>query len=470
MPEKPPKSFFDRMYKKVKEGNPDYSDEQTRKTVGDIWYHQMSKSDKEKETRKSEGSAIPVLLDNKDSLAGQVLAIACAEDIDTTKKIADSSWEIDGKLTYAFLTDRDTLVDDLRKEGYLPDLRNYVEKVGQGQMDESGNFGPMEELKELSKNERWLAEALLDDIENFKYESLEEVKALVQQRANQMMGAYDPEEIDHIATVLWERIIEPEGLDRQTFGLEELPKHGEARDLDTHTEIREKTAQAVTTAPASPSNPDIPLPGTLALTDREKQLAEILSTSVIPQNVTSYEDVYSATQSIAEMMATQFGGYSPEEITHVAESQWNLMQQSGQIAPVEDEDIDALLSDLQGAKKIAAFPNMFSSDAKNYIRLQTTFLAANKGVPATPEQTRAFIEAATKEITEQIIKSVPAEVKKVVEENEDKIFDDLLAGIDQDALRTTAPSPAPMPSEPIEPPEPLAPMPASLKKAFAKAA
>lgn len=56
MPTTPPKEFWDRMYKEVKQGNPEYSDEQVRKTVGDIWYHKMSPSKKQTETKKSEGS------------------------------------------------------------------------------------------------------------------------------------------------------------------------------------------------------------------------------------------------------------------------------------------------------------------------------------------------------------------------------------------------------------------------------
>lgn len=55
-PERPPKEWWDRMEKKVREGNPDYSDEQVRKTVGSIWYHEMSTGKKREETKKSEGA------------------------------------------------------------------------------------------------------------------------------------------------------------------------------------------------------------------------------------------------------------------------------------------------------------------------------------------------------------------------------------------------------------------------------
>lgn len=52
MPKQPPKAWWDKMYKKVKDGNPSYSDERLRKTVGDIWYNKMSPSKKKKEVKK----------------------------------------------------------------------------------------------------------------------------------------------------------------------------------------------------------------------------------------------------------------------------------------------------------------------------------------------------------------------------------------------------------------------------------
>jgi beta-xylosidase len=51
---KPPKSWFAKMTKKIKKSNPKYTEEMVRKTVGDIWYHNLSKS-KKSEIRKREG-------------------------------------------------------------------------------------------------------------------------------------------------------------------------------------------------------------------------------------------------------------------------------------------------------------------------------------------------------------------------------------------------------------------------------
>ena len=51
---RPPKKWWDKMYKKVKKNNPNYSDEQIRKTIGKIWYQRLRKP-KKSEIRKREG-------------------------------------------------------------------------------------------------------------------------------------------------------------------------------------------------------------------------------------------------------------------------------------------------------------------------------------------------------------------------------------------------------------------------------
>lgn len=50
----PPKKWFDKMYKNVHKGNPDYSDQRVRDTIGSVWYHNLSKG-KRKEIRGREG-------------------------------------------------------------------------------------------------------------------------------------------------------------------------------------------------------------------------------------------------------------------------------------------------------------------------------------------------------------------------------------------------------------------------------
>ena len=50
----PPKRWWNKMHKQVKEGNPSYSEDQISKTIGDIWYNKLSKS-KRAEIREAEG-------------------------------------------------------------------------------------------------------------------------------------------------------------------------------------------------------------------------------------------------------------------------------------------------------------------------------------------------------------------------------------------------------------------------------
>lgn len=50
--ERPPKKWWDKMHKDIKEGNPEYSEEQISKTIGDIWYNKLSEA-KRKELRRS---------------------------------------------------------------------------------------------------------------------------------------------------------------------------------------------------------------------------------------------------------------------------------------------------------------------------------------------------------------------------------------------------------------------------------
>jgi len=54
---KPPKKWWDKMYKEVKEKNPEYSDEQISATIGKIWYGNLSRK-KKKTVRQREGKKL----------------------------------------------------------------------------------------------------------------------------------------------------------------------------------------------------------------------------------------------------------------------------------------------------------------------------------------------------------------------------------------------------------------------------
>ena len=51
---KPPKEWWNKMERKIRSANPDYSSEQVSRTIGDIWYNEMS-SKKRSAKRKAEG-------------------------------------------------------------------------------------------------------------------------------------------------------------------------------------------------------------------------------------------------------------------------------------------------------------------------------------------------------------------------------------------------------------------------------
>ena len=285
MPNKPPSEWFDKHLEEVKKGNPSYNDEQARKTVGDIWYHKMSPSKKQEETKKSEGSmekkadepgwddhdldqaedskaVIPIKLENVDGDPEAASVWANWEDVQNEQSVLGSMWEHDGDLAYAYIMDEPGLVEKLRAEGYD-----------------------------------------VDDSEYYPFE--------------------------------------PEG--------------------GTGMEAAKKTA--------------------------------------------------------------------------------------------------------------AGFGNLFSSDAENWIRIETTRLALQKGTPATPEQAGAYLQAAASEVTKSLTESLEPEVQKVVARNKDKIMEEITSLMGQAPIAPTAPT-GPTPPGPASPPpvEPAsakkAPMTIGLQRAF----
>lgn len=67
MPNKPSKKWWDEKTKEIQKGNPDYTKEQVDKTVGDIFFHKLSPSEKEKAMRHGSHlvKAINLIADSK---------------------------------------------------------------------------------------------------------------------------------------------------------------------------------------------------------------------------------------------------------------------------------------------------------------------------------------------------------------------------------------------------------------------
>jgi len=53
---KPPKEWFAEMTDKIRKGNPSYSEERIRQTIGDIWYNELTDG-KRKEIRERFGKS-----------------------------------------------------------------------------------------------------------------------------------------------------------------------------------------------------------------------------------------------------------------------------------------------------------------------------------------------------------------------------------------------------------------------------
>ena len=79
----PPKAWFDKTSKDVKAGNPDYSDEQVRATVGSIWYKKMG-GKKRAEIKKRGKSGVAK------SFQDAIINVMGAFDIDIQKGDAKS--------------------------------------------------------------------------------------------------------------------------------------------------------------------------------------------------------------------------------------------------------------------------------------------------------------------------------------------------------------------------------------------
>jgi len=80
---KAPKEFWDKMEKEVKKSNPDYSQEQVDKTIGDIWYNLSI--EKRKEIRSREGKTYGKA--KEESKAKQATRILNEADMSVAKEI-----------------------------------------------------------------------------------------------------------------------------------------------------------------------------------------------------------------------------------------------------------------------------------------------------------------------------------------------------------------------------------------------
>jgi hypothetical protein len=135
-------------------------------------------------------------------------------------------------------------------------------------------------------------------------------------------------------------------------------------------------------------------------------------------------------------------------------------------ARIEGERVAAIKTRVEGAN----FPNLFSSDTRKWIELQTRNLAANMGPIASPEQAIAFVNDAAKQVISQISEAVNDEVTKIIEQEKENILKEIVTEDTTFEEGPMAPPPAPqIPMEMEEPAPAVAPVPeqvAASEKAF----
>jgi len=121
---------------------------------------------------------------------------------------------------------------------------------------------------------------------------------------------------------------------------------------------------------------------------------------------------------------------------------------------IEGERVEAVKRRIAGERIEAAnFPNLFSSDTRKWIELQTRNLAANMGPISSPEQAIAFVNDAAAQVISQISEAVDDEVHKIIEEEKDNILKDIVTEDTTFEEQQMAPPPAPqIPMEMAEAP------------------
>jgi len=96
----------------------------------------------------------------------------------------------------------------------------------------------------------------------------------------------------------------------------------------------------------------------------------------------------------------------------------------------------------------AQFPNLFSSDTRKWIELQTRNLAANMGPISSPEQAVAFVNDAAKQVMSQISEAVSEEVTKIIDSEKDNILKEIVT--EDTTFEEDLMAPPPGPQMPME--------------------
>ena len=125
MPKKPTSEWWNKTTKQIRKDNPSYSKKQVDETAGHIWHHNMSPSQKKKETMKAEGSLKtkaehPVSLDHK-------YPLRLGRDVVNILSLyhqgqADPLYQVVSRLTY----NDQTRASEIELKAVLEELNNAI--------------------------------------------------------------------------------------------------------------------------------------------------------------------------------------------------------------------------------------------------------------------------------------------------------------------------------------------------------
>lgn len=212
MPKSPPKAWWDEMYQEVKSGNPDYSEEQVRKTVGDIWYHKMSPAKKKKEVKKSEGAMrVEAINYTKNDKGEDVIAIGAPGSLARAKVefpalIEELNALPDGtpiEEVTSRIKQADPTGGNMEQDSILQATKFYQAASLRVSADDVsfGKYPPMSDedmnmLEALKKLEEIAAKypapvVISNPSQNLYYEAMQEISSLYEQSANQLASNFD---------------------------------------------------------------------------------------------------------------------------------------------------------------------------------------------------------------------------------------------------------------------------------------
>jgi hypothetical protein len=365
MPKKPPKDWWDKHYKEVKEGNPSYSDEQARKTVGDIWYNKMSPGQKKERVRKEKGS----------------LRV-----------------EAPGRPPKSWF--------DQMEKSVQKDNPDYSEEQTRKAV---GNIW-YNELSQYRRNQL-----------TRKHEGIKRVDAAYSHSFSPdfygdvyqwTSNGPRPTNVADAIQAWWES-------DRKSF-IEMV------KDLFPHW-----TEYAT------------------------EYLSESLMSEIMDR-IMETDTVGKLTPPVDVWLDPE-GSYTVDvwDERDEKDSRVEAIQKR-----IEGERVAAIKARIEASQ----FPNLFSSDTRKWIELQTRNLAANMGPISSPEQAVAFVNDAAKQVISQISDAVNDEVTKIIEDEKDNILKEIVTEDTTFEEEVMAPPPAPqipmeMAQAPSEAPAPAPELP-----------